>query len=169
MKKEWFQLFANTGLLIGLIVLIYEVNQSNSFAQSDSASVSAGFAFDRETAVVGENASLVLAKAIDDPDGLSTQELVIIDAYHRQFLMELNNEAYQAELGIVPSDWKENWGPYIRLHLDYPFGRKWWSLQRQRMIANPTSVGLVVSVIDRALSEQTNERQEFFRLLKTES
>ncbi len=71
--------------------------------------------------------------------------------------MELNNEAYQGELGILPSDWKENRGPYIRLHLDYPYGRKWWSHQRQRMLVKP-SLGPVVTMIDRALSEQTKFR-----------
>ncbi len=163
-------MFANTGVVIGLVVLIYEVNQSNTYAQAESASVSSGFAFDRETAVVGENASIALAKAIDDSSGLSTQELVVIDAYHRQFLMEINNEAYQAELGILTNNWEENWGPYIRIHLDYPFGRKWWSHHRQRMIANATpSIQRVVRVIDRALSEDTNERQEFFQSMKSGS
>ncbi len=61
--------------------------------------------------------------------------------------MELNSEAYQAKLGILPSFWKENRGSYIRLHLDYPFGRKWWSHQRQRMLAKP-SLGPVVTVTE---------------------
>ena len=168
MKRDWLQLISNIGVIIGLIVLIYEVNQSNSYAEADNASVSAGLAVNREISVVGENAAAILAKAIDDPDSLNTQELVVIDAYHRQLLMELMNQAYQAELGIFSDDWEEGWGNYIRLHLDYPFGRKWWSLQRHRMLGDsPAEAQVSARVIDRALGEQANERQVFFRSLKS--
>jgi hypothetical protein len=168
MKRDWLQLIANAGVIVGLMVLIYEVNQSNVFAQAENASASSSFAVDRETAVMGENVGLVLAKAIDDPDALTTHDLIVVDAYHRQLLMELINQAYQADLGVFSSDWENEWGQYIRLHFDYPFGRKWWSHQRVRMTEEPAAQA-ARAVVDRALSASTNERGEFFRLLKSEA
>ena len=71
---------------------------------------------------MGENSSEALAKALVDPGSLNMQELVTLDAYHRQLLMELLNQAYQARIGILESDRENEFGAYIRLHLDYPFG-----------------------------------------------
>ena len=125
----WLQVGANVGILIGLVLVGVQLQQtneitkqSNLFAKADNASIAASFAVDREMAVMGENSSEALAKALVDPGSLNMQELVTLDAYHRQLLMELLNQAYQARIGILESDRENEFGAYIRLHLDYPFG-----------------------------------------------
>lgn len=167
MKRNWVQILANLGVLIGLVVLIYEVRQSNLYARADSANANYAFAVTRETSVVGENLSDVLAKGMDDPDSLTTSEIVVLDAYHRQFLMELIHWAHQSALGLVDDGWQENFRNYVRLHLDYPFGRKWWSRHRVRMGGGDPDAQMVVAVIDDALDESGNGRLEFFQSLKS--
>ena len=167
MKKDLFQLAANTGLIIGLIVLIYEVRQSNLYAQAESASANSAFSVARESSIVGENLSDVLAKALEDSDSLNMSELVVLDAYHRLFLMELIHWAHESALGVVSDRWKETSHQYIRLHLDYPFGRKWWSHQRHRMVLDPDAQ-VVAGVIDQALEESDDERLNFFVSLKSD-
>ena len=87
MKRNWAQILSNIALILGLVVLIYEVRQSNLYAESENVSASFAISIAREESVFGENPAGVLAKALEDPEGLSTSEILVVDAYHRQFFL----------------------------------------------------------------------------------
>jgi hypothetical protein len=165
-KREWFQIVSNIAVLVGLVVLIYEVNQSNLYAHAANASTNFALSSDRDISLAGEDVSVALAKALDDPASLTTQELLVVDAHHRKFLTELNHASYLGDLGVFPTGWEEDYGNYIREHLDYPFGRKWWSLKREGLA---TADGVFTAqIIDSALADSENSRSRFFEDLSAE-
>ncbi len=80
-----------------------------------------------QMAIVGENAAEVLAKAIDDPQNLSTKELIVLQNLQMaNFIHRFRNERI-IEIGygrIMDDQTLSNATVYE--HLGNPFGLAWW-------------------------------------------
>ena len=82
MKRDWIQISTNIAVVIGLIVVIYEVNQTNIHKRAELGTVSFEMHLSRRAASLGDDPSPTLAKAMSDPEELSLSEKVFMDNYN---------------------------------------------------------------------------------------
>ena len=86
MKRDWLQILSNVAIIIGLIVVVYELQQSRNIATAQLTSDIYAYLLQQQVAVMGEDASHALAKACDDPTSLSTRDKMILSNYFQSIL-----------------------------------------------------------------------------------
>ena len=97
------QIIANVGVLAGLLLLVYELNQTRELSQAQ-------FEIDRDTGfqtseipMLGSNLSVAWEKSIFDPDSLSVSEIRSLDSFYAIQISRLNNTWDLEQRGILPS------------------------------------------------------------------
>lgn len=81
MKRDWLQIFSNVAILAGLVVVIYEINQSRDLAYGQILATSYATINERFVAQMGDSPQLALQKAVLNPDSLTPEDAVILDAH----------------------------------------------------------------------------------------
>jgi len=149
MKRDSFQLITNVGVVLALVVLIYEVNQANLHTRAQLADSSFNMGYSQITSIMGENPSAVIAKAVEEPKSLTLSERVVIDAYHQTIYVDLEHRYVLAQMGIFDDTWTISAKSYAQ-QLAYPAGRIWWTRKRG------TSPPDLRDVIDEAINLSNN-------------
>ena len=160
MKPDWFQILSNLAIVAGLIILVYEVKQSNFHAQMGLENTNWEIWVNRELTTVGERPAAVLAKAIESPDQLTLEETIIIDSYHQNALAQIWQPAYNSQFGLAPELWKEDSAWIAKFYFGYPLGRHWWSVHRSVVDEN------VRRIVDQTLEEEPNFRVKYFQSMR---
>jgi len=98
MKSEkinsWLSLGANIGVVIGLILVAYQINQDADLTRIQLFSDATTARNEFNQALMGDNPLEVVAKSIESPNELTLAELQIMDAY----LISALNEIRRLEL-----------------------------------------------------------------------
>ncbi len=104
--QHWFQLMTNIAILIGLGLVVYELNQGKQLA-------SAQFVIDdmaRETsiqlAMMGEDPREALAKAALHPADLNERDVVALDAYYDSIVMGWFSFRLYSQQGGIDVPWR---------------------------------------------------------------
>jgi hypothetical protein len=77
---NWLQIIGNLGLVIGLVLVAVQIKQNNDLAKAQLLSDGWLAAMQRETALFGENPAASIARASVEPDQLTDEDLVVLDA-----------------------------------------------------------------------------------------
>jgi hypothetical protein len=117
---HWLTIAGNLGLLIGLALVIVQINQNSDLVREQLFQSRWTDRFDWYIAVMGENPAQALQKAVEAPSELTYSEFVVIRAYM------LHNVEYQMRIkamgasGMFDPDWWRM--PYDRDHPAYTEG-----------------------------------------------
>ncbi len=76
--SNWLQVAGNFGLLAGLILVGFQINQNTEIARTGLTARSFELAMQMNLARMGENPEAALAKAATDPESLTDEELGIV-------------------------------------------------------------------------------------------
>ena len=166
MKRDYFQIISNVAVIAGLVVLVYEVRESNVQALASGVLEVSKTWSDRQLTLMGDNPSAALAKAMADPANLTLEEAVVVEAYHSHVLAEFWQQAAIANLNLNLDVWVNESVIGVQKYLGYPLGRKWWEVVRLTMPPTPDAQ-LVVRVIDQGLSQQGDLRAPLFEIHKS--
>ena len=151
MKRDWLQLLTNIAVVIGIGVLIYELNQTHLYNRSQVIAVDYQTLTDINLAMVGDNPAGAFAKSVTDPDQLTLEERFIVDTYLEAFLMEIMYVGHMYSIGVIENPFPDV-SPrkgLVRRYLSHRFGRDWWGRNQDRF---PESVR---SVVDEVLSAES--------------
>ena len=152
-KRDWFQILTNLGVVLGIAVLVYQVNQANTHTIAQLADANFQMGHATTLTVLGESSAQVVAKAYDDPSTLTLEERVVLDAYHQALFMELEHRNLMAQLGIFKDDWTISASSFAT-YLAYPAGRIWWSRKRNAVYHSELR-----SLIDKAAQGSSNKEK----------
>ena len=98
MKSErinsWLSLGANVGVVVGLILVAYQINQEAQLTKAQLFSDVTTSMNEFNQALMGDNPLEVVAKSIENPHELTLAEMQIMDAY----LISAMNEIRRLEL-----------------------------------------------------------------------
>jgi len=81
MKRDWLQLISNAAIIVGLVVVIFELKQSRDIARTHLIKADYVAIQSRLYALMGENAADVVAKAKTAPSELTDGEKIVVDAH----------------------------------------------------------------------------------------
>ena len=102
---NWLQVATNLGVILGLVVLIYEVNQTNKHVAASLVDSSFQMGQAHYLAMLGEAPAEVVAKAHVDKESLSLEQRLVLDAYFQSLFIELEHRAMMGQLGIYGDSW----------------------------------------------------------------
>ena len=118
---------ANVGVLIGLIVLIVELNQNTDHLRLQVIDQINAREFTSNSIFLVENPAQVIEKSLTEPKNITYTEFRVLDAYliNALSLWEARFFLYQA--GLVDSN---NWKTKVEQDASWFFGnkfaKKWW-------------------------------------------
>ena len=96
----WVQLAANVGILASLILLASQIGQTSElsrlafYTEEEDTYVTMG------TSILGETAAAALAVAVEDPESLTTEQILQLDAYYNNVINTLSRRQYLYDQGI---------------------------------------------------------------------
>lgn len=129
--NSWLSLVANMGVLLGLGVVVYELNHSRHLLRAELGADTAVISRDLHLAAATDDSlSLALSKAITAPETLTEHDIVILDAYLKASIRYLTREHYLIRVGVFQDDP----GPLIKEWVDEymtsNFALAWWAENR---------------------------------------
>ena len=158
--NEWLNLVASVGVILGLLLVAYEVRQTNRLAEAETARVM----FESWTTfLVSEyetDIAVLKAKAEREPENLTDEELFKLDSWAGALYtqLDLHFDMHKRGFGYAVDDLGGD--PHFTAEdqfsgwLNNPFGRAWYESMRPAM--GPE----IIAAFDRALARGRVEAGE---------
>jgi len=118
---------ANIGVILGLIIVAYEVNQNSRLARA--ALISEGNTASNEMFVplMGENPSDAIARAYECPETMDFSDFVVVDTYLWTGVSSVYRNYLLAKEGLLTDvEWKLEVDRYAAWYFGSGFPREWW-------------------------------------------
>ncbi len=127
----WVQGVAAIAVVVGLILVIWELQQARQLARAQVSSDSFALASQINAVVLGETAAKVVAKACDTPESLTGADFEILRAYYQSWVSVVwRVQVIEQRSGLYDGDWKQR-GPGIFANIfSTAAGRGWWKSTR---------------------------------------
>jgi len=134
---SWLRIVANVGLLAGMALVAYEINQNSQLARM--ALVNEGNVASNQfyANLMGENPANVIGMAVECPAAMTYSDYIAMDAFLFTGMNLLYRNFQLAEEGIfTEEDWQESVEEYTGWYLGNPFGRIWWDEEARHFFAD---------------------------------
>ena len=98
--NQWLILGANVGVLVGLVLVVLEINQANVNTTAEMLTNYQDRWFELDLSMQDAEFAQAWAKAIERPDELTTSEMIQISGLLWAFLDQINAHSRLWELGV---------------------------------------------------------------------
>ena len=122
----WLQVGANIGILGGLILVGFQIQQNSDLMRTQLLYEESDRASQVGLAVLGEDPTSAWVKSIVSPEEMTFREQRIVET---MIWLEIETwrGAYKLQqLGLIKDDWKLRVDQEAAFTLNYPFGRSVW-------------------------------------------
>ncbi len=160
---SWLRIVANVGLLAGLALVAYEINQNSQLARM--ALVNEGNAASNQfwANLMGETPADVIAMAVECPEAMTYSDFIAMDAYLFTGMYILYRDFELAQEGIFTErDWQEGVEGYSAWYLGNPFGRAWWDEEGQYFFADE-----FVNYVEQQLEGTVRDSYAYYLAVRT--
>jgi hypothetical protein len=163
--NAWFQLGASIGVLIGLVLVILQLQQGTKIAAAQLGSESFGSTIAANDLIVGEGLSVAWSKAMVNADDLTDADLTVIAAFlNREWLNNTRN-LVNGELGFSNGVFNPSSSDSVRkwvfAYLGNETAIRWWRMQQSGRTIGITAD--FAAKIDTLLQEQGNQHHLFHK------
>lgn len=149
--QGWLTLAANLGVLVGLVLVIFEINQNTQLARAAYKSEGNVVTNQIWATVMGDRVADVIAKSVASPAEMTHSDFVAMDAYLFPSLNMVYRDYQLAQEGLYSAaDWKASVDLYVHWYLANPFGRAWWDEEAREFFPRE-----FVNYVDEQLAEGT--------------
>lgn len=154
--SQWISVLANVGVLLGFVVVAYQLRITTDSIRAASMQASSGFTSNGEMALMGDTAAEAYAKSIVNPSELTYGELTQFWAYMSiAQISAMHSFLDHREGRISESEWayaKE----ILVAFINYPMGRIWF--QETKKSYAGSELNDFFSAIQEALDETPPNR-----------
>ena len=160
----WLQIGANVGILAGLILVGLQINQNTELTRMSIFSAEQDGYLSMGGVQSGETLAVAWAKAIDEPESLTTAEMVQLAGYLENMLVQLSRRASLHLLGLYEESAQQQIEWLIDDYFGNAFARAWW--QERKKTWKWRRLG---SAVDRAIAalDDNKQSQEFDSIRRT--
>jgi len=159
---SWFQIIGNFGLLAGLVLVGVQIQQNTTAVKAQMLSDQMAASIALRLTIAGESPALAMAKAIDAPDTLTTEELVVLQNLQlANYLYRARNEL-SVSLGVgSPSSVERGAEASAAEFFGTTYGMAWWELNRDTLwpTAAPETAARIANLLDAAGSDYQHTSQ----------
>ncbi len=118
---------ANIGVLIGLIVLIVELNQNTDHLRLQVMDQINARQVTHNAIFLAENPAPVIEKSLIDPENITYTEFLLLDAYLMNVLSIWEDRFFLYQAGLVDSThWKTKVEEDANWYFGNKFAKGWW-------------------------------------------
>ncbi len=123
---DWIQIITGFAIVLGLILVIWELNQGRQIAVAQQVESGFDHFANQLLTQMGEDPAGSIAKACDEPDSLTTRDMIVLSAYHTAIVNRVRRglviSKHSEIVGERWSDWTANFGVIFSTE----YGRWWW-------------------------------------------
>jgi hypothetical protein len=123
-------LAANVGVLGGLILVAFQINQNTQITRAQITNDYYLADMQLELAMMGDDPASSWTKAVYTPNDLTNEDAAVVDRYFNFGLVQIQRLQKMHELGLADEDW-ENRIDYLGWHLGNEVGRRWWAYSKE--------------------------------------
>ena len=125
--SNWFQIISNVAIIIGLGLVVYELNQSKQLASAQFTIDAMQRQTNIQLAVMGEDPREALAKEALHPHDLNERDVVALDAYYDTVVMGWFSQAISRRIGDIddPYPWQRAVVDSVHRDFSTETGRRW--------------------------------------------
>ena len=123
-------LAANVGVLGGLILVAFQINQNTEITKAQIANDYYLADMQLELAMMGDDPASSWTKAVYTPNDLTNEDAAVVDRYFNYGLVQIQRLQKMHELGLADEDWENRIG-YLGWHLGNEVGRRWWAYSKE--------------------------------------
>ena len=117
-SRDWIQIVSNIAILIGLGLVIYELNQSKQLVVAQMAQGISDRLVNQRLALLGDDPRQALARAALDPAALEPSDAVALNTYYEILVLNWTSLHRTGEIlgvergvsGVVAWDVREHFG-----------------------------------------------------------
>ena len=157
------QVVTNVAVVAGILVLLYELNQTKDLAQVQTVDNAYLSAMSRNLALLGETPQKSIAKAIFAPNDIGTEDVVVLNQYYTALIVSWRRLKDVRAVGYFGDGWEEVVSEEA-FNFNTPIGRKWWDSYQE--YGDPEIISVVNAVLSRTA---TSDSLKFCRDLLPES
>jgi len=143
--SDWLQIGTSLGVIAGLLLVAYELNQNTRQSYGESIRGIHDGTRVRYMAEIETNIPNLYIKAFENPDELSAEEIQRLSSYLQLIIDTYIEWENMYELGIVRYSGAEAIAAEVNLHFASRFGRAWLAANRFWIKSS------IVEVLDREL------------------
>jgi len=157
--NRWITLGANTGILIGLILVGYEIRQNSALVRAQI--VATAFSDQKALAIaqIGDDYPAALARSVEEPRSVTLKDVAVLQAALEAQLVEYRRDGIMEEVGVFNGRWRQDI-PYMSRPFTTPMGRIFWSYWYDGKIDWMRDVQTAIE------STEPNWESEYLRSLK---
>jgi hypothetical protein len=157
--SNWFQIISNVAIIVGLGLVIYELNQSKQFIHAQLGNEQMTRLSDRQLTMMGEDPRDALARAALDPSNLDEKDAVTLDALYTDVLNGWSILRFNSETIGADNGWRFVVANEARIYFSSDPGRRWLNAWAEED-AERTGMGKFATL---ALDAVRNEPVDFLR------
>ena len=99
--NSWLSLLANFGVILGIVLLVYEIRQNTDMMRAQINQSRAEAAMSEQQATYNSDHIPALGAKIERGDPLSTEDRIRYEAYLRAFNRNMDNQLWQYNQGLL--------------------------------------------------------------------
>lgn len=160
---SWLQVSANLGILVGLVLVGFQMQQNTALLKTQLIYEETGRYIRNEQLMQGENPATVWAKSIESPEELTLEEQRIMESVLWSSVEEWRSAHKLAKIGLWDDEWRTRIAHEAPFLLANDYGRAWWS-----GVDSNGSEDEFYEAVDAALAASTpNRTAEYFSEVMT--
>jgi hypothetical protein len=123
--SNWFQIISNVAIIVGLGLVIYELNQAKQLARAQFVIDNSGHLTNVRIATMGEDPRAALAKAALHPADLNESDAVALDAFYDSITLGWASLRMSSQIADLDAPWQAVVADLARRHFGSEPGRRW--------------------------------------------
>ena len=128
MKRDWLHIISNLAIIAGLLIVVFELNQSRNLAYGQILTDEMTRFNDRHLALMGDDPRDAIVKSALSPDELLPQDAATLDAYYSSIIWNWYSMLRSSEVTGIDRRWRVNVADQAREHFSTQPGRRWLKL-----------------------------------------
>jgi len=124
--NRWIALAANVGILVGLILVGYEIRQNSALVRAQIVAAAFSDQVALAIAQMGDEYPNALARSVGQPNSATLEDVVVLQAALEARFGELRRNAILEEIDVFTGLWRQDIA-YLSRPFTTPLGRQFWS------------------------------------------
>jgi hypothetical protein len=162
--SSWLQIAANVGILGGLVLVVFQLNQNSEILQAQMMSAESRSVIDQEMQLVGEQGAAAWVATMTDPTNVSMEHHRIMEAIFWSAVESWRHIEELSRLGLADVDPRARVTDEAPWYFGNTYGRAWWITRRETSGLS----GELQQVINEVLSKSPNETVNLYNQLVEE-
>jgi hypothetical protein len=164
--NEWLQILASFGVLVGLLVVAYEIKQNTEFARVNHYQSTYNMWMDFSSLEIESDIGDIFIRSIEDPESLSPRDVYRLNAYYVTYLSIHENTGIAMDFGLATAGPSDAIGELeAQYYFSSEFSRRWF--ERNKYWLRPYNVEVISRAIESTPVATSWERVEALLLRPT--